>query len=141
MWFMNHVFNPIVRWMLTSPLHNWLSKDVLLIAFRGRKSGKEYVIPVQYARDGSIVWIVVGFPAQKRWWRNLVGGGAVRLCLQREWLSGDAVLYQGEAGRAGVMEGLGAMVKKYPNSKSTNYGLETPAFSAEGQVVIKVVLK
>jgi deazaflavin-dependent oxidoreductase (nitroreductase family) len=141
MWFMNHVFNPIVRALLQSPFHNWMSKDVLLIAFRGRKSGKEYVAPVQYVRDGSIVWIVVGWPEQKRWWHNLTGGAAVRLCLQRAWLAGDTMVFDGESGRQGVIEGLRAMAGKYPSNKATQYGQDDPGFKAAGHVVIKVTLK
>jgi len=126
MWFMNHVYNPIVSWLLQSPFHSGLSKDVLLIAFTGKKSGKEYITPVQYVRDGSTIWIVVGWPENKRWWRNLGGGAPVRLCLQRQWLSGDAVVFDGEAGRQGVIEGLRAMAAKYPKMRSTQYGQEDP---------------
>jgi deazaflavin-dependent oxidoreductase (nitroreductase family) len=140
MWFMNHVFNPILRWLLTSPLHGWMSKDVMLIAFRGRKSGKEYITPVQYARNGQTVWIIVGFPENKHWWRNLVGGADVRLCLQRAWFTGHAVVFQGEADRQEIIAGLSEMRNKYPNAKSTDYKVEDPSFSAAGKVVIKVEL-
>lgn len=138
MWFMNHVYNPIVRWLLQSRFHSWLSKDVLLIALTGKKSGKEYITPVQYASEGSVVWIVVGWPENKRWWRNLVGGAPVRLCLQRQWQAGNAVVFEGESGRQGVIEALRAMATKYPNMKAAQYGQDDPTFNAAGHVVIKV---
>lgn len=140
MWFMNHIYNPIVRWLLQSPFHADLSKDVLLIAFTGKKSGKEYITPVQYARSGSVVWIVVGWPENKRWWRNLVGGAAVRLCLERLWVNGTAVVFDGESDRQGIIEGLRAMAEKYPKMKATQYGLDESAFDATGHVVVKIVL-
>jgi deazaflavin-dependent oxidoreductase (nitroreductase family) len=140
MWFMNHIYNPIVRWLLQSPFHASLSKDVLLIAFTGKKSGKEYITPVQYARDGSVVWIVVGWPENKRWWRNLVGGATVCLCLNRQWVSGTALVFDGESGRQGVIEGLRVMSAKYPKIKAAQYGQDAPAFDATGHVVVKIIL-
>jgi deazaflavin-dependent oxidoreductase (nitroreductase family) len=141
MWFMNHVFNPILRWILTSPLHKMMSNDVALIAFRGKKSGREYITPVQFARSGQVVWIIVGFPEKKRWWHNLVGGADVRLCLQRQWLTGRATLLQGEADQAEIIAGLNEMTRKYPSAKSTQYGLDNPAFSTSDRVVVRVDLK
>ncbi len=47
MWFMNKVANPFVRLILRSPLHGTMSAGLLLITYHGRKSGKEYTLPVQ----------------------------------------------------------------------------------------------
>jgi hypothetical protein len=77
MWFMNKFVNPLVRLILRSPLHGLMDGSLLLIIYRGRKSGKDYTLPVQYARDGSTIYIVPGMPEKKTWWRNLRGGAPV----------------------------------------------------------------
>lgn len=119
MWFMNHLFNPIMRWILNSPLlHKLASKDVLLIAFMGKKSGKHYTTPVQYLQDGRTIWIMVGFPDKKKWWRNLVGGAPVNLCLRGEWVSGEAVVLQGAVDRDKVRQGLEVFAARNPGQRA-----------------------
>ena len=48
---MTTIFNPFMVWLLRSPLHKLASKNTLLITFTGRKSGKKYTTPVNYASD------------------------------------------------------------------------------------------
>ncbi len=69
--------NLFVRWLLVSPLHGLVSKRVMLITVTGRKSGKRYITPVEYARDGETVYATstVG----RTWWRNLQGGQPVQV--------------------------------------------------------------
>lgn len=96
-----------MRRILNSPLlHKLASKNVLLIAFVGKKSGNHYTIPVQYLQDGQTIWIMVGFPEKKKWWRNLIGGVPVNLCLRGEWVSGEAVVLQGTVDREKISQGL-----------------------------------
>ena len=74
------LYNPIVIWLLQSPLHSFLDKSTILITFIGRKSGKTYTIPVSYVRDGDTLMMI----SQKEhtWWRNLRGSAQVTLYLQ-----------------------------------------------------------
>ena len=65
-------YNTIMKWVLCSSLHGLLSKNIMLITFTGRKSGKVYTLPVNYVRDGD-VFSVVSF-RHRTWWRNLRGG-------------------------------------------------------------------
>src|SRR5262245_26793300 len=74
MWFMNKFANPFVKLILRSPLHGLMSAAVLLVSYRGRKSGKKYTLPVQYVQDGNNIYIVPGYPEKKTWWHNLEGG-------------------------------------------------------------------
>lgn len=67
----NRVVNPLLRWLLRSPLHRLLSGRLLLLEVRGRRSGRTFVFPVQYGRDGDAFVIVPAFAARKQWWRNL----------------------------------------------------------------------
>jgi len=77
-WFMNHLVNPFVRFILRSPFHRLFSGSIMLITYQGRKSGKAYTLPVQYARTGNTLNIVPGAAETKTWWRNLRGGAPVR---------------------------------------------------------------
>ena len=82
MWFMNKIINPLVRLILRSPLHKLVSSTLLLITYHGRKTGREYSLPVQYAQAGKNIYIVPGMPEQKTWWRNLKEAAPVQLTLR-----------------------------------------------------------
>jgi len=72
--------NPMMRWLLRSPLHSLVSKFYLLLSVTGRKSGKVYVVPVQYMQQGDTLLILTS--ADYLWWRNLRGGAAVKVQLR-----------------------------------------------------------
>ena len=76
--FMFHVVNPLMKVLLRSPLHRLVSNELMLLTFRGRKSGRRYTIPVGYIQRGDRLYIFSHTP----WWKNLRGGApvAVRLC-------------------------------------------------------------
>ena len=140
MWFMNRVFNPIMRWILTSPLHKIVSKGLVLICFSGRKSNKHYSTPVEYIQEGQVIWIMVGFPEKKVWWRNLVGGAPVNLCLRGEWVSGEAFALKGEDNRQEIIHGLALELKHYPSMQKKYPDITAPDFPLEGIVLVKVIL-
>jgi hypothetical protein len=94
MWFMNNIVNPLMRLILNSPLHGMMSAGLLLISYRGRKSGKEYTLPVQYTQDGKKIYIIPGMPEQKTWWRNLKGGLPVRLTLRGQVVNGNGIILE-----------------------------------------------
>jgi deazaflavin-dependent oxidoreductase (nitroreductase family) len=73
-------FNPIMIWLLKSPFHFFVSKNMMLITYTGRKSGKTYTIPVNYIQDGNMLYITSW--KERTWWRNLRDGGAVKLRVQ-----------------------------------------------------------
>lgn len=76
--------NRFMRWILRSPLHGIISKSFLLISVAGRKSGKQYTVPVNYTRDGQTLTITSY--RHRTWWRNVRGGVPVKL-----WLQGSEV--------------------------------------------------
>ena len=73
--------NPVTRWILGGRLHVLMSRRMLLVAFIGRKTGRSYVTPVSYVRDGS--WLLV--PGGGAWWKNL-GSGPVSVRLKGSWV-------------------------------------------------------
>jgi hypothetical protein len=89
---MNRTVNPALRLLLRSPLHPLASGRLALITYTGRRSGRQYTIPVLYRDKGNEVTIAVGWPERKVWWRNLTGdGGSVRLVVRGRELRGHAV--------------------------------------------------
>ena len=118
MWFMNKIANPFVRWILRSPLHGMMSADVLLITCCGRKSGKEYTLPVQYAQNGRILIIIPGMPEKKTWWRNLRGGAIVGLVLAGKELSGRANVLEGEGNAEQIAQALELYLQRFASAAS-----------------------
>jgi hypothetical protein len=86
----NRTANPVLKRLLGSPLHGLVDERLALITVTGRRSGREYSFPVGYEQDGDRVTITVGWPDRKLWWRNLVGGGRVRMRIRGEERSGHA---------------------------------------------------
>lgn len=76
--------NRFVRWTLRSRFHWLLSRNVVLLEIRGRKSGKLYLVPVNYREfDGGISVMTY---RHRNWWRNLKDGDEIAI-----WLRGDHI--------------------------------------------------
>ncbi|MGE5408195.1 MAG: nitroreductase/quinone reductase family protein [Syntrophothermus sp.] len=76
--------------VLRSPAHRLLSGSLLLLTVTGRRSGRRHTLPVGYARDGDLVYVLVGRYRAKRWWRNLIEPAPVRVRLRGEEIAGSA---------------------------------------------------
>lgn len=89
--------NALVGGVLRSPLHRTMSRSLLLLTYRGRRTGKEYTIPVGYARyaDDELV-VIAGRPGGKTWWTNMRGSLPVRVRLAGKELQGEARLVTGD---------------------------------------------
>lgn len=74
------VINPVMRFLLRSPLHALWSRSLMLITFTGRKSGRKFTTPVRYIRIGTTVRCFTS--AENQWWRNLRGGADVVLHIE-----------------------------------------------------------
>jgi hypothetical protein len=68
-------WNPFMKRLLRSRLHMPWSRWFAVIQWRGRKTGRIHSTPVSCARFDGRLLITTG----DRWWRNLVGGAAVRV--------------------------------------------------------------
>jgi deazaflavin-dependent oxidoreductase (nitroreductase family) len=72
-------------WLLKSPLHFFVSKNMMLITYTGRKSGQTYTIPVNYIQDGNTLYTTSW--KERTWWRNLRDGQPVTLQVRGQALT------------------------------------------------------
>jgi len=101
--------NPITIWLLRSPLHRLLSSSTMLITYKGRKSGRQITVPVNYVREGEQVLVLTLH--RRTWWRGFHPAGPATLRLR-----GKDILVQGEAilEVEQMLPGFGVFVKKMP---------------------------
>lgn len=78
--------NIFMRSLLRSPLHGVLSRNLLLLSYTGRKSGKRYTFPITYSRLGDVVSVFT----YRAWERNLRGGAPVVVEIKRQRFDGQA---------------------------------------------------
>jgi hypothetical protein len=98
------LFNAPIVALATSPrLGKMLRRNITLITYTGRRSGRTFSIPVAYRRRGDEIEIVPNMPDAKTWWRNFLGDGApMSLTLVGIEQSGHAVAHRDENGRVTV---------------------------------------
>ena len=106
--------NPCVRAVLRSRFHTVLSGRLLLLRYRGRRSGRVFEIPVRYTEtaDGRIV-VVATWPERKLWWRSFEGGASAEVTVRGASVPVAGAVETG-ASRAGAVE---AYVTAYPRSR------------------------
>lgn len=102
-------YNAVMAWLLRSPLHGILSQNFLLLTVTGKKTGKAYMMPVNYSRQGNTLTIISR--RDRTWWRNLRGGSPVKLCLQGCDVDGVGTAIEEDAG---VTSQLAAYLQKNP---------------------------
>lgn len=101
--------NPMVSWVLRSPFHRVLSKTTMLVSYTGRKSGRQISLPVNYVRQGDVLWTLS--MGKRSWWRNFRPTGPGRLRLQ-----GRDVQVQGEVveDEEEILAGMATFLKGMP---------------------------
>jgi len=82
--------NPLVAWVLRSPLHPVLDRVLLMLRVTGRRTGRQYWIPVGYQRDGDTITVLVSKAPRKQWWRNYREPGPADVLLHGRTLHGRA---------------------------------------------------
>jgi len=81
------IANLLIPALLRTPvLHRLLSRELMLITFTGRKSGRSFTTPVTFMP----VDCGVAFFSNQRWWTNLRGGAPVMLRLSGRDVAGYA---------------------------------------------------
>ena len=142
------IYNPVVAFLLRSPLHGLLSGSIMLITYTGRKSGRRYTTPVSYVRTGGALLVVS--PKERVWWRNLRperGAGApVTVRVRGKDRRARATAFEGEAAEEGLLTLLGASPahRRYWRVELGADGLPTdpraPRRVAEGHALVRVEL-
>src|SRR3954452_21702837 len=95
--------NPMIKALLRSPLHGLMSKGIMVLTFTGRKSSKEFITPIRYARDGDVILCFTDRP----WWKNLRGGAPVTVRVRGKDIRGTATVVEApEAVLAGIKQFL-----------------------------------
>jgi hypothetical protein len=72
------IVNVPMRAVLSLPFPTPLSKNLMLVRYTGRKTGRTYRQPLSYARDGADLLT----PGGGKWTRNMEGGRPVRIKLR-----------------------------------------------------------
>ena len=80
------IANSFVSAVLKSPLHPVLSGSTGIVRYAGRVTNRTVTTPVQYARHGDGLVILVADPEAKKWWRNFRTAHAVDVLVAGEWL-------------------------------------------------------
>jgi deazaflavin-dependent oxidoreductase (nitroreductase family) len=101
------LYNPLVLWLLRSPLHAAMSNSTMPLTFTGRKSGRTYTTPVNYVRDGDEL-LAVGSRGHS-WWKNLRGDAVVSVRVRGREMRGEAKAFEGEAAEEGLLAVLRAV--------------------------------
>lgn len=137
-------YNPIMMWILYSPLHGMLSGFMMVINYTGCKTRKAYRTPIGYKRDGDTL-VTISYKHRK-WWRNLRGGAPVILRLQGKDVHGIAEVDEDEAG---VVQGMKIFIGGNPRAgrmfgvKVNNDGQADPESllqAAKERVVVRTKL-
>lgn len=84
------IANPLFGWMLGSPLHGLVDEHLLLLHFRGRKTGRAYTVVAGHRNiDGRL-----GVLTNSGWRVNFRGGAPVEVTLKGERRRGHADLVE-----------------------------------------------
>jgi hypothetical protein len=101
-------------WVLRSSFAGFLERSMLLLIVAGRRTGRRYLVPVQFARRGAVIWVLVGDHRHKTWWRNLAQPAAVELWWHGRRVGARARAVSGADEPALVDEGLRAYLARFP---------------------------
>lgn len=102
-----------MTWLLRSPFSGLLDGSVMLLTVRGRRTGTEDTLPVQYAEEGGTIWVLPGHHERKRWWRNLLDESPVRLRLRGHEFDAVAQAFSGRANPSLAEDALAAYVRRF----------------------------
>ena len=110
--------NLFVIGLLRSPLHRLASGSILLLTYRGRRSGRRFTIPVMYAEREGTLTIFMGYPERKTWWRNLRDGAEVEVRLRGRRLRGQATVVTADE----------SYLQRYPRARTAIEAADSPTF-------------
>jgi len=120
------VANPFVRGVLASRGHRVLSDQLVVLSYRGHRSGRAFQIPLRYAEtgDGSIVALAVR-PEGKQWWRSFGSPAPATIMLRGARIEAHGAVAEGEERAAA----LAAYTTRHPRSATLAEGAAIVVFT------------
>lgn len=103
------VVNPILRSLLRTPLMGPARKQLMVLSFKGRKTGRQYAIPLSAHRINDILYALTG----ARWKHNFRDGADAQVLLD-----GKTIAMRGE-----LIEDRGVVADLYRRC-SESYGVK-----------------
>lgn len=94
------ITNPMIQFLLDSPLHGLLDSQIMLLRWRGHKSGREYTTPVGYKQDGNTLTVFTF----SGWKANFRQPHPVEVKLRGEWHSGTGEIDDNPRHAAGFIK-------------------------------------
>ena len=138
-WLTNHVINPLLRRRLRGAHSHRMGRRLAVLGYRGRHTGQVHEVVVQFARDGARVWVMVGRPERKRWWRNLLEPALVDLRFAGRRASGVAQVISERGQPDEFGRGLATYLEKFPGALKETDRSGTPAVMVRIDLTHKVV--
>ena len=92
-----HAMNHLMVWMwkagLGKAINSWpaVFGRIMVIRHKGRKSGREYLTPVNYAIVDGEIYCTAGFGPATDWYRNILSSPCAALWLPDGWRQVHAV--------------------------------------------------
>jgi hypothetical protein len=99
---------PVAALANSGPFGRFVGRNVAVITYTGRRSGRTISTPVSYRRKGDELQIAANLPDAKNWWRNFLGdGAALSVRLDGTDRAGHAVAERDATGHVTVHVRLG----------------------------------
>ncbi len=133
------IANPVLIFLLRSPLHTLVSRSLMVLIFQGRKSGKRYTIPVGYVERGNHLFVF----SHGAWSNNFRDGATVGVRLRGKTVRGRAQLLHDRARIADVVR---LLIEKHGEAMAQRMGVAAdaqgaPPVAASGTRYIEIVLE
>ncbi len=109
---------PVMLTVLGSPLHGLLSRDILALSYRGRRSGRTFTLPLSYVAIGERMYLCT---RDSLWARNLRDEPAVEIVLRGQRV--PAVAHVLDSASDEALAGLRAFLTRNPRTGETLYDL------------------
>jgi hypothetical protein len=125
------ILNPVMKMILKSSVHKVVSDGILIITFKGIKTGKEYSTPISYFMENGTIYCFT----HAQWWRNLADGAEVKVRLKGQDTVGFAQAEAEDiAQKASVM-------RKMVIAKPQEAGFYNVTFDSDGNPVEEEVIR
>ena len=121
------LLNPLMRALLSSPLHHLVSARLMLLTITGRKTGHRYTVPVGYAKVDRTLYS----GTEGRWAINLRGGAPVTVMFKGDRLPASTAVIDDVDGMAAAYQAIYTASPGYARALARSTGI---SFGEGGEV-------